>query len=262
MEFLKASRRKNVFSEVLHVILNAALAAFVFALVATGSMWLAFVVVLVSKWRVFAVRPRYWWANVQANIVDLAVSLGVVALMYLAGTGANTVVIQAQIAITILYAVWLIVIKPRSGLRWVSAQAAASLFVGSWALFAFAHLTPLFVTVIGIYVVTYGATRHILSSYEEDRPTLVAMVFGLVMAELGWAISYWTVGYGVALLPDFKVAQGSIIITAIAFLAERFYALHASGRQVRAIEVIIPTVFVVLIVTALLVWFSSGTGII
>ena len=181
MEFLKASRRKNVFSEVLHIVLNAALAVAVFALVTTGSVALAFALVVVSKWRILAVRPRYWWANIQANIVDLTVSLGAVILLYLAGTvtGYGT---QVQVGVAMLYAFWLIVVKPRSGSRWIVAQAAVSLFIGTWALLATAHVISLAVVVVGTYVIGYGAAKHVIALREESQPNLLAMVFGLIVA--------------------------------------------------------------------------------
>lgn len=261
MEFLKASRRKNVFSEILHVVLNVALASAVLALVATGSVALAFLLVVVSKWRILAVRPRYWWANIQANVVDLTVSLGVVVLMYLAGA-APSYGVNLQIGIAILYALWLIVLKPRSGERWVVAQSAVSLFIGTWALLATGHIISLGVVVAGMYIIGYGAARHIIALKEEGQPSLVAMVFGLLMAEIAWAEYHWTVGYGGEMMADLKVAQGAIVVTLVGFLAERLYSLHAGERTVRKADVIIPTVFVVSIIAVLVIVFSSGTGII
>ncbi len=260
MEFLKASRRKNFVSEVLHVVLNMALAAAVFALVASGSIALAFALVIVSKWRILAVRPRYWWANIQANIVDLAASLGIVVLMYTAGR--LSISFELQVVLAVLYAIWLIVVKPRSGRRWVAAQAAISLFLGTWALLAVGYLLPLTVVVAGMYVIGYGAARHVVAAYSESQPILVAMVFGLLVAEIGWVEYHWTVGYGTDLMGDFKVAQGAIIIMMVGFLAERLYALHESGREITKAEVAIPVVFTLLIITVLAGIFSSGTGII
>lgn len=263
MEFLKASRRKNVLSEVLHAVLNVALAVAVFALVTTGSAVLAFALVIVSKWRILAVRPRYWWANIQANIVDLTVSLGAVVLLYLAGTIANYGA-EVQIGVAVLYAVWLIALKPRSSARWIVAQAAISLFVGTWALFATAHIISLAAVVIGVYVIGYGAAKHVIALREESQPNLLAMIFGLLVAEIAWAEYHWTVAYGGDAMAEFKVAQGALVIALIGFLAERLYALQVQSdtRPIRKAEAIIPSVFVVLIITVLVVIFSSGTGII
>lgn len=260
MEFLKASRRKNIMSETLHVTLNVALATAVLALVSTGSLALAFGLVIVSKWRILAVRPRYWWANMQANIVDLATSLGIVVLMYTASTTALAT--EIQVILAVFYAFWLTVIKPRSGDMWVASQAAVSLLIGSWALLAIGYTLPSALVVIGMYIVGYGAARHVVVAYSETQPTLVAMVFGLIVAEMGWIEYHWTVGYGSDRMGDFKVAQGAIVVVLVGLLAERLYALAHSGRPVRNVEVVIPAVFTIVAIVILLGVFSSGTGII
>ena len=82
MEFLKFVRKRSFLSEFTYTVLNIALAVGVFLIVRyTDAVWFAIVLVVVSKWRVLAVRPRYWWANIQSNMVDFIVSLSVVILM-------------------------------------------------------------------------------------------------------------------------------------------------------------------------------------
>ena len=83
----------------------------------------ALALVVLSKWRIIAVRPRFWWANIQANLVDLTVGIGVVGLMYL-----PTSVFYFRVALAILYAIWLVVIKPMSK-RWqVAMQSLIAIF--------------------------------------------------------------------------------------------------------------------------------------
>ncbi len=53
----------------------------VFVLVRLGFVQLAIIVVILSKWRMFAVRPRFWAANVRANSVDLLVGIPIVLFM-------------------------------------------------------------------------------------------------------------------------------------------------------------------------------------
>jgi hypothetical protein len=38
--------------------------------------------VLLAKWRTFAVKPRYWWANLRANSVDMMTGFAVVVFMH------------------------------------------------------------------------------------------------------------------------------------------------------------------------------------
>ncbi len=69
------------FSHVLHLVLVALLPIMVFVLVRIEFIQLAFSVVLLSKWRMLAVRPRFWPANVRANAVDILVGLSIVVFM-------------------------------------------------------------------------------------------------------------------------------------------------------------------------------------
>lgn len=261
MEFLKASRRKSLLSEVLHIALNVTLAAAMFALVSTGSSFLALGLVLVSKWRILAVRPRYWWANILANIVDLSVSVSTIVLLYLAGSSAEYGT-WLQIAIATMYAIWLIAIKPRSSERWIVAQAGISLFLGAWAIMALSYTVPQFVTVLAAFVTAYGAARHVLIAREEDQPSLLAMVFGLFIAEIVWISYHWTVAYGMTVLGNLKLSQAAIIVSLVGFLAVRLYGLAASGKSLRSVDAIAPSIFVILVMIVLTVFFSAGAGII
>jgi len=106
MEFLKSSKRRSLFSEFVYIILNIALAVVIlFVVRAIESPLPAFGLVLLSKWRILAVRPRYWFANVQANLVDIIVSLSVVVLLY-AANGA----LVMQLLLTMAYIGWLLFI--------------------------------------------------------------------------------------------------------------------------------------------------------
>ena len=79
---------------------------------------MAVALVFMSKWRVLAVRPRFWLANLIANTVDLIVGLSYVTLVYCM-TGS----VGVQAALTVLYIVWLLIIKPRSKHTYVVIQA-------------------------------------------------------------------------------------------------------------------------------------------
>ena len=64
-------RGRNVLSSILHVALNIALAVgSVLITWATKSPVIGLSLVLISKWRTFAVRPHYLELNIKANLVD------------------------------------------------------------------------------------------------------------------------------------------------------------------------------------------------
>ncbi|HEV7951791.1 MAG TPA: hypothetical protein VGO98_00230, partial [Candidatus Saccharimonadales bacterium] len=103
MEFLKSSKRRSRISELVYVGLNVAFAvALLVILLAIESPLPAFALVLLSKWRILAVRPRYWFVNILTNLVDIIVSLSIVILIY-AASGA----LGLQVVLTAMYIVWL-----------------------------------------------------------------------------------------------------------------------------------------------------------
>ena len=138
MDLLKTVKRRTFWSEIVYHTLNLGLAAVLLAIAKTiQSPYPALALVILSKWRVIAVRPRFWWANIQANLVDVAVGVGIVGLMYLPNIGFTI-----QTVLAVLYAIWLIVIKPLSK-RWqIALQAGCAIIVGMTPLMAVSYDRP------------------------------------------------------------------------------------------------------------------------
>ena len=102
MDLLKTVKRRTFWSEIVYHSLNLGLAAVLLAIAKTiQSPYPALALVILSKWRVIAVRPRFWWANIQANLVDVAVGVGIVGLMYLPNIGFT----YSRLYWSILYAI-------------------------------------------------------------------------------------------------------------------------------------------------------------
>ncbi|QQR51192.1 hypothetical protein IPF89_05600 [Candidatus Saccharibacteria bacterium] len=132
MDLLKSHKRRSRVSEILYITLNIGLAVSLFVVVlSVQSTWLAYLLVLLSKWRALAVRPRFWFANLVANLVDIIVGLAVVTLMY-----AASGIIPLQAALAVIYSAWLLFIKPRSSKLYVALQAAAPPSFGNHGSFA------------------------------------------------------------------------------------------------------------------------------
>src|SRR5690348_15151196 len=89
------------FANLLHLGLVILLPLVVFVLVANQFVQLALSVILLSKWRMFAVRPRFWPTIVRANAVDILVGVAIVVFM------AHTLSTSLQFVFALLYAVWL-----------------------------------------------------------------------------------------------------------------------------------------------------------
>ena len=264
MEFLRKFKGKNFASNFLHILFNAVFAGMVFlAMNVGGQVEFALLLILISKWRIFAVRARYWGVNILANLVDVTVGFSVVGLMYLASNIHGSGQFWVQAGLAVFYALWLIVFKPLSGARAARFQAGASLFLGSWVLMATAHsLAALpFLFEALLFVVGYGSARHVLSTYKEDQLFLLSAVFGLVVMEFGWLATHWTMGYNIYLSDAFKVPQAAIIILLIGLIFERFCASTRTGRSAWLSEYSAPILFSLITILVMLMYFSSAVSI-
>ena len=85
-DYVLARKTRNITSNLVHIFLNLLLGVgAVLVTVLSGSPVLGILLVLLSKWRIFAVRARYLWLNLKSNLVDLIVGMSVVFLTYYAG---------------------------------------------------------------------------------------------------------------------------------------------------------------------------------
>src|SRR5690348_2835274 len=126
---LSRMKPKSGFSHLIHLGLTALLPAVIFVLVRINVVPLAFVVILLSKWRMFAVKPRHWPAIIRANAVDLIVGISLLVFMAQSGTSLW------QLIWAVSYGIWLLSIKPGSSTLMVSLQALIAQTVGLMALF-------------------------------------------------------------------------------------------------------------------------------
>lgn len=253
MEFLKAAKRRTLLSELTYIALNIGLAVAILVVVLVIESPLpAIALVLLSKWRILAVRPRYWFANIQANTVDLIVSLSFVVLLYSAD-GAFI----AQCLITALYAAWLLFLKPRSKRSLVTLQAGIALFFGVLALSTVAYGWPLAVFVLLVWVIGYTTARHVLGSYEEPHAHFFSLIWGLFLAEIGWLTYHWMIAYSIPGVGHIMLPQLAIIMLAISFVAERIYANYEKHGLVKLGEVILPILLSVSTILVILLRFND-----
>ncbi len=261
MEFLRLAKRRTRVSEIVYILLNIGLAAALLLVVwVVESPVPAFALVLLSKWRIFAVRPRYWFAHVQANMVDLIVSLSLVVLLYVAGnTTQSGEGMGLQIILTGLYVVWLLLLKPRTKRSYVVSQAAIALALGTVALYSVTYDWPSSFVVLGMFLLGYFSARHVLSAYSDSEIALLSLVWGFVAAQLGWLSYHWLIAYEVPLVPTVRIPQITIIIVALSFLAERIYSSYIKHGYVRTGDVILPT-FLALGVTAVIIFLFNSLG--
>jgi len=254
MEFLKIVRRRSFQSEVVYTALNVALAiAVVLVIRATESPWPAIVLVFLSKWRVLAVRPRYWFVNVQANLVDFIVSISLVVFMYAAHTSAAQPTQKLFIlgVLTLIYIAWLLFLKPRSKRVYVVAQAGVALFAGVTALFTLSYAWPASLVVIVMWLIGYATARHVLASYDETHILFLSLLWGLVLAEIGWLAYHWTVAYTPLGIESVIFPRVALTVLCIGFILHRCYDSYYHHQRIRSNDVILPILFTISIIVVL-----------
>lgn len=250
MELIKSVAQRNTISEVGHVLLNLLYAGLLLVMVLSFDMpYLAFGIVLLSKWRVFAVRPRFWLANIQTNLLDTVMGLSVATLLW-QSAGSLTV----QLAVAALFALWLIVLKPSSKHFWVVTQGAVTQAVAMSALFMVAHTLPITVVVSIGGLVGYIVARHIINVYHEEREdVVVSLAWALIVAELSWLTYHWTVAY-----TSLKITQVAIVVTLLGYMTLLVYnAMYhrERGSTVRR-ELVMPVAFSLIGIVLVLVFFN------
>jgi hypothetical protein len=262
MEFLKIIKRRSFLSEVIYVSLNVGLAVALMVLVrVTGSIWPSLILVLVSMWRIFAVRPQFWLANIQANLVSMIVSVSYVVFLYITNfmVASSLQIMILQIIFVVIDIFWLIFLKPQSKRVYVVAQAGVALFVGISAIFSVAYgwiITPV---VVLVWLVGYATARHVLGSYDdEDHILLLSLAWGFALAEIGWLAYHWVIAYRVPIVPALLIPQVSIIVICLGFLAYKSYNSYYHFQKIRLSDIVLPLIFTLGIVGVLVIGLNSA----
>lgn len=227
MSFLKSSRRQHKLGEVAYVIINALLPPALFLLtIGFNSPYPALLLVLLSKWRILALRPHFWWMSIKANAVDIMFGLSMVILLYM--LHQPTQELGAQMAVVLAYEGWLLFLKPRSDTWSVLAQAGLAQFLALTVLFALSTSLNDFVVILGCWAIGYSAARHVLGLYSEEMVDLFSTIWALLIAQLGWLLWHWTIAYNVGLA--IKVPQMALLALVLSFVASRLYIASKTNK--------------------------------
>ena len=262
-DYVILRRGRNALSSIIHVALNITLAVVSTALTIISGNWIfAVLLVLLSKWRIVAVRSRYWWLNIKANLVDLIVGISLALLVYMAGTTALNI---WHVIFTFIYAIWLVFIKPQSSTRATEIQALMAIFFGSFAASLIATATNPIVGSIVCFIIGYGSTRHVLSQSDDHDYLFTTFIFGIVLAEIFWIFYHWTIAYelsfaaGSSFFTSFAIPQYPIVATLAFFVLARGYgsAIRHDGK-IRSDDIVMPAVFSVIIMLLMIFFYSSA----
>lgn len=199
---------------------------------------LAYGIIILSKWRMFAVRPRHWPANIRANAIDIIAGLSFVVFMAQAPTNAW------QLVWLLAYEFWLIVVKPRSQIFWTSIQAALGQFVGLTAVYLLWGRSSLFVLVLVSWAIAYLSARHFFSSFDEPLSSVLSHIWGYIAAALTWVLGHWLLYYGFLAQPVLLLSVLSYGLATLYYL-ENFDKLSTLVK--REIILIMSAVIIVIV---------------
>ncbi len=203
---------------------------------------LALSLILLSKWRMFAMRPRFWPAIFRANSLDIMVGVSIVAFMQLASDQP-----LIQLGWVFVYAAWLLALKPGTGIFLVSAQAFVGQLAGLLALYLVWTDGPLYGLVPATALVCYIAARHFFDSFDEPYSRMLSLLWAYFAATLSWVLGHWLLFYGV-------ISQPTLILTVVGYgLAVLYYFDHYDRLTVllrRQMLAVMAVVLVVIIVFA------------
>ena len=253
-DFILARKSRNIASAAVHVFLNILLGiGVVLITVFSGSPLIGILLVLVSKWRVLAVRKRYIWLNLKSNLVDLIVGLSVVILTYYAGSS----LLPVDFVLAGFYVLWLLVIKPKSSETANLVQSLISVFLGISATTVMtANLNSVFAMVLA-FLVGYAASRHVLAQTSNRDFTFATLVCGLIFAEVAWLCHAWAIVYTFG-DTGMRIPQVALILTIFAFIYN--YARQAMVRyqdDFRFRNIAGPVLFGAVLISIIVIWFSN-----
>lgn len=253
-DFIFIRKSRNILSSILHIIFNILLGVGSIAItVVTGSWILGVILVLLSKWRIFAVRPRYWLANIKSSLVDLIVGSSIVLITYCSGTNLMPI----HFALGIIYTIWLIFIKPQSSETANEIQSLIAIFLGTTATILMSASAEAIFMTVACYIIGYGAARHVMIQNDDHDFALTTRICGLISAEIAWVAHSWLIVYkfgdtGV-ILP-----QLSIIMTVLAFGFGKVYkSILKHDGTLKFSDVATPVIFTILIIIVIVVGFSK-----
>lgn len=253
-DFILARKSRNIASTMVHVFLNLLLGVgAVLITVLSSSPVLGLILVLLSKWRVFAVRSRFLLLNIKSNLVDIIVGFSVVLLTYYAGSSF----LPVDFILMATYCIWLLIIKPLSSENATLIQSLVAVFLGiSATTIMSANINSIVITLLA-FLIGYAGSRHVLSQTSDHNFTLSTLVCGLVFAEVAWLCHSWSIIYTFG-NTGIRIPQLAIILTIFAFVynyARQMIIKYQDDFRFK--HIIGPVLFGAVLIGIIVLWFSN-----
>ncbi len=206
----------------------------------------ALAIILLSKWRIFAVRPRHWPAHFRTNAVDIIFSISILSFM------TATTSMSWQLIWVVVFELWLLVVKRKSNPVIVSIQALLAQLAGLIALYVTFEDVGLSVYILGTALILYFCARHFFGSFEEKHFDAYSWFWALTGASLAWILGHWLLFYG-------PVAQIAVILSVIGYGLASLYYLSETDKLSTLVQRQVLFVMVA-VISVLLVLSDWGNG--
>ncbi|HEX5798020.1 MAG TPA: hypothetical protein VFX79_01575 [Candidatus Saccharimonadales bacterium] len=227
------------FAHFFHLALIALIPIFIWFFIRLDLVAVAFIVLLLSKWRMFAVHPRHWIAHIRSNAVDVIAGLSFIIFI------AQSSSLWAQLLWVVVYEIWLLFIKSGSSTSLVSSQAIIAQTLGVVSFFLAFKGADLAVYVIGFWLITYFSARHFFAIFDELHGSLIASIWAFFAASIMWVLGHWLIFFG-------PIAQPALLLTVLSFCLgglyylEKHRKLHTTIKR-QLIAMMLAIVFVIVV---------------
>jgi hypothetical protein len=173
--------------------------------------------------------------------------VGLSILVFIIQTNSQTL----QLMWTVLYAIWLIVIKPRSETLMISLQALLAFVSALSALFLVADDQSALLLVTGVGLICYLTAHHFLDAFEEAYTRLLAYIWGFFGAALTWVLAHWLLYYP----SNGVISQPTLLLLTIGYGLATIYYLDHTDRLSNSLRR--QFVFIMVAITIIILRFSD-----
>jgi hypothetical protein len=228
------------------------LPAAIYILIQNFSLYsVAIILVILSKWRVFMVKPRFWLDNIKANGVDFIFGFSVVAIMYLIGRGGildslavSSKVMYLRLFGAFVYALWLVVIKHFSSKMGIAVQSYLAVVSGLIAAFWYLAFTSQIVVGIAVILIISAASYHIRLSYQDaSEGNKLSLMWLLITSYCLTFLFNYMSSYSV--LGSFILTSSGLLLTVNFIGFETTYYLMKRGHSISIVSLPLSLAFLV-----------------
>ena len=203
---------------------------------------LAYGLVLLAKWRILANKPRFWWSNLQSNLIDLVFGLSVVYFMSWQG-----LTLWQQVLWLVIYFLWIFALKSRVAWQWSLVRGLIIQGLGVSLLIYNVDFVALPLILAGVWLISLIAARHILNGLPKmSYHNSLIHIWGLFALQLAWVLLHWQITFWI-------IPRLTFLLVVLLFSSSLLYALYLQQSLPTFLcrQIIISTLIVVMVVLLL-----------